>query len=254
MDFMIRAEYRGQGLSGVLGEACFDRCADEGLDALFAFAHHKSLGPFLKLNFDHVTDIAVAQRPLRRTKLPTGANPREAAAMLVAAMLPRGRGHGFVTETCATADAPLDEIWALWQREEGLCRADRSPRWWQWRFCEDRGMYEWIIARSKSGALAAAVVLGRVEGRGSVAEVVGHEASAIEATISKAMTVAESRGCTAMTTATNRPEVLRALTRTGFARRRRLSLCVRRISYRTLPANLHTPNSWRISPADLNTL
>ncbi len=254
-DAMTRAEHRGQGILGALTEACFDRCAEAGIDALYAFPDENgsSYRQLLKANFDHVSDITVAQRPLNRPQSGDGARPRRVAATLAAAMLPRGRRSGFAARACTTDEAPLDEIWDLWQRQGGICRVDRSPDWWRWRFSVERGRYEWIIARSPSGALASAAVLGWRNGQAGLAEIVGSEPAAFESAISTTMRVAEGLGYTALTAATNRPEALRALTRTGFWRRRRLALVVRRISYRTLPANVHTPGTWSVSAADLDT-
>jgi predicted N-acetyltransferase YhbS len=251
LDAMTRAEYRGKGIVGTLAEACFDQCAAAGIDALYALPNANSYGPLRKANFDHVLDITVAQRPVPGPRTNRGA--RGAAAAAVAAALPRGRRGGFIVERCTTDEAPLQEALALWQLQGGECRVDRSPQWWRWRFSADRGRYEWILARSRSGDLAAAVVLGWRDGQAGLAEVLGSDAAAIESAIAAAIRAAAGHGYTALSTATNRPEVLRALTRTGFLRRRKLPLVVRRISYRTLPANVHAADAWSISPGDIHT-
>jgi hypothetical protein len=252
-DAMTRSGYRGQGMMGALAEACFERIGALGVDAIFAFPNRHSLRPLLRANYTHVTDLPVLRRQMAAVHSTRGTGARGAAVSVAGRLLPKGRQRGFATEVKVAHEAPLEEILLLWQHQGGICRVDRSLEWWSWRFSPQMGEYEWIVSRTGTGSLAAAVVLAASEPQASIVEVVGSDPRAVESAVSVAVRRAESAGCASMRTSTNRPEALRALRRASFIKRGGLPLLVRRISQRTLPVNLSDSEAWRVTAADMET-
>jgi len=258
VDTMTHPDYRSQGMFTTLANACMELAADRGVEALYGFPNSNSYPGFIrKLNWDYTGDIQSWVRPIRFSKHPQIPNIGGWLANGLARVMPKGRTSDLVLHTGPPSAEVLEQLVAVWESQEGVCRVNRTSGWLQWRFDPDSCMkYEWVVAFRGAEPLAAAVWgidMVKGNGDGKLAELVGVDPLAVEAVLGWVVRQALERGCPILSTVTNLAGFERPLRCSGFIKGRRIPLIVRSLTNRTLGGNIHDHNSWRFIGADLDT-
>jgi len=150
---------------------------------------------------------------------------------------------------------------SAWQNRNPGCAITRDQRWIDWRYSDDTDNdYEWVCAYDR-GALVAAGVWGMrnaewgvcVDLRAHVTELMGLSDGAARAVLAYMIARARTRGAMLIETINNIPLIMSSLRRAGFIAHRRAPFIVRGLSARTLDANIHSHESWRIEGGDVDT-
>jgi hypothetical protein len=134
----------------------------------------------------------------------------------------------------------------------GTCQTERTPEWYDWRFSPLMGnRHEWLTLEAKGRAVAYAVWGRGFGGRTALlSDVVGESAAAIAAAIACAFDQARAAGCSALSTATNRPDLLPALRANGFRLTGAMPFKVRSLTSRAFASSIDAFENWRLLGAD----
>jgi len=256
LDTMTHPDYRGQGMFTVLAEECMRYAAKRGIEALFGFPNENSFPGFVRrLDWDHTGDIPLWFRPLtigRHRRVPAwGAATATAAARL----LPKGDRGGFEVVAMAPLPVILDAFLERCARTSGACRVERTTRYLSWRFSSDSDMqYRWASVY-RDNALKAFGVWGidLRTGNAVLAELLSDDAAAASAALARMLRDALIAQCPLMLAASARPQLAPVFRRASFMKRGCLPLIVRKLTPRTLGANVHVHANWDIFGADLDT-
>ena len=259
LDTMTHPDYRGQGMFTVLAEQCMQFAAARGIVALYGFPNENSYPGFVrKLDWDCTGNIPLWVRPLRPSahhRIPKWAGP---FTDLAAKVLPSGRSNSFRIDNAPPDPNSLDALLDEWRARAGRCRVERTVDRYLWRFSQASGMqYRWACAyEGNEGNRLASLAVWGIDirsGNAVLAEVIGQRPEALEAVISTVVRQAKQNGCSVMRAASSITQVRRVLKRTGFIQYGNLPLIVRKLTPKTLGANIHTHERWDIFGADLDT-
>lgn len=256
LDTMTHPDYRGQGMFTRLAIATFDLAADRGVKALYGFPNAASYPGFVrKLNWDHVRDIPRWTRVLSPSRLTSMPRPLARVAdrfsrALTPAASERGIAEGMPTEE--SLEELLERLHG--GSPKGSCSVDRSVSWMKWRFSQDSGRaYRWIHTTGQAEGFAVAVWGIREDGHGVLSDVLGFTQDAIDIVVRHAVHQALEAGVPALHSVTNRPMIVKALRRAKFVPRKPLPLITRSMTHENLDGNIHDPESWLVSAADIDT-
>jgi len=256
LDTMTHPDYRGQGMFTVLAERCMQFAAARGIEALYGFPNEHSHPGFVrKLDWDCTGNIPLWVRPLRPSthrRLPGWAGP---FADVGASFLPKGSRGLFRIEDEPPDNRSLETLLTQWRVPKGRCRVERTVARYLWRFAEASGMqYRWVCAYD-GDHLASVAVWGTDirNGNALLSEVLGQRPDAIEAVVSTVVRQAMHSRRPILRAASSCMEVRRVLKRTGFIQHGSLPLIVRKLTPKTLGANVHTHQLWDVFGADLDT-
>lgn len=257
LDTMTHPDYRGQGMFTVLAEECMNYAAARGIQALYGFPNENSQPGFIRrLDWDHTGEIPMWFRPLvlsKHKRVPGWIGP---FADIGAALIPQARiVHGVEIRTSMPSSTALQSLLAAWQKTVLTCSIERSVARYLWRFDAASGMkYEWKSAY-KDGRLLAIGVWGMDirSGNAVLAELLGIDDDAIVSVLSALLTSARNANCPLMHAVSSRIRVNRILRRNGFLKRRGLPLIIRKLTTKTLTANVHVHENWDVFGSDLDT-
>lgn len=256
LDTMTHPEYRGQGMFTVLAEECMRYAAARGVEALYGFPNDNSQPGFVrKLDWDCTGSVPMWVRPLKisvHRRTPSWAG---AAADMAARLLPRGRTGTFELSHGASPPENLEGLLALWHAQKGLCRVDRSPAQYLWRFAPAAGMRYQYVCAHRSGRLAGMGIWGIDirNGNAVLAELLAVDAAAAEGVLSAIVRSTVTSGCPLMLAISSRATLAPVLIRCGFVRSGSIPFIVRKLTARTLGANVHSHSNWDLFGADLDT-
>ncbi len=256
LDTMTHPDYRGQGIFPILAEQCMKYAAARGIEALYGFPNGNSQPGFVrKLDWDYTGDIQIWARPLaigRHKLVPRWAAPLASGA---ARLLPRGSSSGFAIRAQMPPAEAMDQVLACWRERKGLCRVERTTEHFAWRFSTASSMrYRWVCAY-RGAELVAIGVWGTDirNGNAVLAELLTDDVAAARAVLSVMIGEATAAGCPLMRAVSSRELLVPALRRCGFVREGGLPLIVRKLTARSLGANVHTHARWDLFGADLDT-
>lgn len=257
LDTMTHPDYRGQGMFTVLAENCMQFAAGRGIEVLYGFPNESSYPGFVrKLDWDCTGNIPLWVRPLcpsAHHRIPRWAGP---FADLGAKILPKGRCGSFRIEGAPPDSHSLETLLTEWRALVGRCRVERTVDRYLWRFSPASGsQYRWVCAYKGDCLLSVAVWGVEIRnGNAVLAEVLGQDPAAVEAVVSASVRQAMQSSSPIMLAASSLGGVRQALKRTGFIHHGGdLPLIVRKLTSRTLGANIHTHELWDIFGADLDT-
>jgi predicted N-acetyltransferase YhbS len=256
MDTMTHPDYRGQGVFVAVAGAAIEHAASLGMEVFYGFPNPTSLPGLLRLNWDHVTDVPNWTRPVCvASLLPPVVGP---LAELVAGWLPRGRRAGVEVRAGRPDAAELDAVLDRWRAQKRLCRVDRSAAWLDWRYDPRSGVdFDWFGAYRGGQAVGYGVAGARTAawstGRMHIFELTSDDSEASSAMLAAMIDRATERSMRVLKAATNDPELVRLLRRTGFIKRGSRGLLVRAQTARVLGGNIHMASSWRIDGGDADT-
>jgi len=257
LDTMTHADFRGQGMFTVLADECMRYAAKRGVEALYGFPNESSRPGFVrKLDWDCTGDVPIWIRPLRVSKhrrTPTWLGP---AADLAAMLLPRGRARAFEMRITPPSDDAIEAILAPWRDQKGICRVERSAAHFAWRFAEASGMRYAHVCAYRNSELFAMGVWGIDirNGNAVLAELLSLDSAAAQAVISVIVDFAARAECPLVFAVNSRSSLAFSLARCGFIRCGTIPFIVRKLTARTLGANVHTHANWEVFGADLDTM
>jgi len=255
LDTMTHPDYRGQGMFTRLAEAAMGYAAGQGVEVLYGFPNANSQPGFVnRLDWDLTGTVPAWIRPLRPSRhrrVPPWAG---GGLDLAARLLPSGRTGSFEMRSGAPDAASLEGLLQHWRSSFRGCRVERDAQRYAWRFAAASGFeYRWLTAYRDATAEAAAIWGVSPRGGGAVlAEVLSTGADrAREAVVSAAVHAAREAGCPFMAAVSSGGAGL--LARCGFLPRPALPLIVRKLTTRTLGANVHAHANWDLFGADVDT-
>lgn len=256
LDTMTHPDYRGQGMFTVLAEECMGYAAARCIVALYGFPNENSQPGFVrKLDWDCTGEIDVLMRPLKASRhksTPAWAAP---LADALGQWMPRGSAGRFELREGVPAAADVDTLLAQWREGAAHCSVERSAERYAWRFDAQSGMqYRWCCAYD--GQQLAAFAVWGIDirnGNAVLSELIATQPDAARAALSGALGAALAAQCPVMLAVCQRGSVGPVLRRAGFMRRSGLPLIVRKLTIRTLGANVHTHANWDVFGADLDT-
>lgn len=256
LDTMTHPDYRRQGMFTVLTEHCMNLATDRGVEVLYGFPLENTIQGFIhKLDWQCTGNVPIWIRPLHPSKhyrVPNWASP---FADIVSKVLPKGNCRQFHLENAIPAKPSLELLLNEWRSQKGRCRVERTYERFLWRYSENSGMkYRWVAAYE--GEHLKSIAIWGVEirnGNAVLAEVIGMEPDAIEAAISWVIRQALQSDCPLLLAVSSLISVNSIFKRTGFFQRGSLPLIVRKLTARTLGANIHMHELWDIFGADLDT-
>lgn len=257
LDTMTHPDFRGQGMFTVLAEECMRYAAKRGVEALYGFPNDSSQPGFIrKLDWDHTGDVPMWIRPLRisrHRRTPSWIAP---VADLVAFLLPRGGARAFDMRTGPPATDAIEGILAPWRERKGICRVERSAPHFAWRFASASGMRYAYVCAYRNDELSAMGVWGIDirNGNAVLAELLSLNSAAAQAVLSVIVDTATHAQCPLLFAINGRPSLASSLSRCGFVRCGTIPFIVRKLTARTLGANVHTHSNWEVFGADLDTM
>ena len=257
LETMTHPDYRGQGMFTVLANESFIAAADRGVEVLYGFPNSNSFHGFVRrLNWDHTGDVGLWVHPLHmglHHRVPAALKP---FAEIAGAIWPSGNSRGFEVSHSPEPPNDLAALAARSVSDKDSCSIDRSASWLQWRYSPAAGAnYEWVTARRAGGDAVAAIVWGAdLRNRNAVfVDFLGDDSAGLRAALSAALRRAHARQHSLATALVQYPAAERVLRANGFIRAGRLPLIVRKLTARTLGANIHDHASWRIVGGDVDT-
>jgi len=259
LDTMTRPDYRNQGMFTALAKTCMELATTKGVEALYGFPNESTYHGFVhRLNWDHIGDIPNWIRVLNSDALESYSIPIRQILSLGIPLLPIGNNTPRGIEIRMGAPNE-DEVVSLArsmspENQKGICRIERSKEWIKWRFdSASQRRYVWFTAY-RGGKAEACAVFGTNDWREMpLIDVLGSDAQALEAVVSKATRHAKELGLPAIRAVTNDGNTERALKTCGYFRHGNVPLIVRSMTSRNLDGNIHLHSSWRIASADLDT-
>lgn len=256
LDTMTHPDFRGQGMFTVVAEECMRYAAARGVEALYGFPNSNSQPGFVRrLDWDCTGEIGTWARPLRPSRHPR--SPRWAGPLLdmAAACWPSGRAAGCELRLDWPDSDALDGLLQPQAARDGVCRVEHSAAYFAWRFAADAGLRYRPVAAWRAGSLVAFAVWGTQlrNGVAVLSELTACDAAAGQAVLSAAVAQAREAQCPLMLACSNRPDLRGTLARCGFVRYGGLPLIVRKLTARTLGANVHTHAAWELFGSDLDT-
>lgn len=254
LDTMTHPDYRGQGMFTVLAEECMRRAAERGIEALYGFPNENSRPGFVrKLDWDCTGDIPIWVRPLtisKHRRVPSWAGP---LANVAVRFLPSGRLGALEERAEMPTYIAQQELIDRWREQQGLCRVERSQERFAWRFSAASGMqYRWVCAYQGEKLLAMGVWGTDIRnGNAVLSELLSIDAFSAEAVLSTI--IQNAAACPLILAVSSRTELVSTLRRCGFVRHGNFPLIVRKLTARSLGANVHTHSNWEVFGADLDT-
>lgn len=262
MDTQTHPDYRGQGVFVATALACYEIAARRGYEFIYALPNPLSYPGFVKhMNWNCPGGIGHWVRPVRPSRHPRMPGALGPIADAVAGLWPKGGGRGLDVAVAPPTEEERAGLLADWCPGIRLCRVERTPQWYAWRYAESAAMgYEWIVAR-RAGKIAAAGVLGMkdatweggADGRAHVVELLGSDRDGLSAVLAAMIGRADARGAWLIETLTDIDPIVAVLRRAGFVRKGAPPLIVRRLNARNLDANVHLIDSWRFMGGDVDT-
>ncbi|MBC7603792.1 MAG: GNAT family N-acetyltransferase [Ramlibacter sp.] len=257
LDTMTHPDFRGQGMFTVLAEECMRYAAARGVEALYGFPNDNSQPGFVrKLDWDCTGLVPMWIRPLRVSKhrrTPSWIGP---VADLAALLLPRGRTRAFEMRAGSPSVDVIEGILAPWRAQKSICRVERSAAHFAWRFGPASGMRYTYVCAYRNDQLSAMGVWGIDirNGNAVLAELHSRDSAAAQAVLSAIVDVAIDANCPLLLAVSGRPSLASTLARCGFIRCGAIPFIVRKLTARTLGANVHTHSNWEVFGADLDTM
>jgi len=255
LDGMTHPDYRGQSIFKDLSERAMEAAADRGLVALYGFPNEFSLPVLLKADWARTGLVSRWVRvltPSRIARIPAFLGP---LADLASTLLPSGSLHGLQMTYERPTDAELESLLEGWRRQERLCRVERDRTRMDWRFSPaSQSSYEWVCARSNQ--MLAAVAIWSVSlpsGNARLCELLGDTPEAVLAVVSATVARARAARCPAMHALSSTPQANLALKQCGFFLRPGAVQIVRKLTVKSLAANIHQHDNWHIFGADVDT-
>lgn len=256
LDTMTHPAFRGQGMFTVLAEECMRYAAARQVEVLYGFPNENSKPGFVRrLDWDCTGDVSTWVRPLKPSR--HARTPRWAGAVVdgAAALWPRGRSRGFDLQFALPPAEELDKLLQPHAPRDGVCRVERSAAYFAWRYGNASGMQYRPVAAYRGARLAALAVWGVQlrNGNAVLSELVAADAPAAQAALSGALLQASADSRPLMLACSSRAGLASTLARCGFVRYGALPLIVRKLTVRTLGANVHTHANWDLFGSDLDT-
>jgi hypothetical protein len=114
--------------------------------------------------------------------------------------------------------------------------------------------YQYVCAY-RAGQLAGMGIWGIDirNGNATLSELLALDAAAAESVLSAIMRSTVASGCPLMLAISSRADLVSVLIRCGFIRSGSIPFIVRKLTGRTLGANVHTHSNWDLFGADLDT-
>lgn len=256
LDTMTHPDYRGQGMFVRLAEACMDYAAREGIEALYGFPNENSFPGFVRrLDWDHTGNTSIWVRPIHPSSHHRISRWIGPVVDFGSTLMPVGSTRGFQVQSGCPGKADLESLIEIWRECGGRCRVEKTVERLIWRFSVHSGMrYRWISVY-RGSKLAAIGVWGvdRRTGNAQLAEVLAVDARGADAVVSATVTEAKQSRCPFLIAASTRNDLKSSLRRSGFIRSGSIPLIVRKLTARSLPANVHSHDLWNIFGADLDT-
>ena len=259
IDAVTLPEYQGQGMFTALASTCHELAARQDIVMVYAVPNDNSYFAFRhRLNFHHVFDFPRWTRlldPAAHPRIPRLIAP---VASVAARLLPLPSDATVRIEMGWPSPGAIEGLLADWRAVPSLCRIERSTEWWNYRCGAGSGRQYQCLTGWRGTTLVALAVWAPDPfshyPRGMLAELVCADGGAGRAVISAAIQAARSAGCAVLNTVANDPAILAVLRACGFFRLRATPFILRQLTPRTLGANVHDPDAWRILGADLDTL
>jgi len=255
LDGMTHPDYRGQGMFRDLAEKGMEVAAGRGIEALYGLPNEFSLSVLLKADWANIGPIPRWVRilnPSQTGRIPAFLGP---LSDLVAGFIPNGGSHGLRIDFQRPADAEIEVLLAEWRKPGKLCRVERDLARLNWRFDPgSQASYEWVCARSNQSLAALAVWrVSPPSGTAMLCELLGEEPEALQAVVSGIIGRSRAAHCATMHAISSLPQANLALRKCGFILRPGPPLIVRKLTVKTLGANIHQHDAWQIFGADVDT-
>jgi len=254
LDTMVHPDYRGQGMFIALATECYALAASRGTQVLYGFPNANSYpGLTGRLAWTHVGDVPRWVRHLDLSKHPRMPSALKPIGRLANRLLPRGRaGRGIDIGSGRPDAVSLSRLLERWRAPTALCRIERTPDWYDWRFAAaSGGGYEWLTAW-RGGEARAALVISHAAG--AIAELLGDDEEALEALVAAVVRRAAEGGGATMSAMTNDAPAVAALKACGFFPRAKIPLIVRALTDQSFPVDIMQSANWSIRPADFDTV
>jgi GNAT superfamily N-acetyltransferase len=254
-DAMTHPDYRNQGIFTALTRASEELAAKKGVKVLYGFPGKNSYHALThRLNWELVGHIPMWIRALNSGAFKSYSIPIRQVLSVGIPLLPVGNSTAPGIEIRMQAPT-LDELGSLTgsmypENEKGICRIERTKEWIVWRFDPaSQRQYLWFTAYRGGKAKACAVFATECWGDLPLIDVLGYDAQALEAVVSKATLHAKELGLPIVEAITNDGNAERALKSCGYLRRKSIPLIVKSLT----TGNVDFHSSWRIASADVDT-
>lgn len=253
VDTMTHPDYRRQGVLLQLANAGMEVAASKGIEVLYGFPNEASYPASIRrLNWRHIGDATSWTRPLRADSLLRVPRAMRPAVSLALRAWPRADTDAFDVRIGKPTCETIASLLAHRGGNRCTCQTERTPDWYDWRFSPLVGnRHAWLTLEAKGRPVAYAV-WGR-DPSGKVAflsDVVGESDAAIAAAIACAFDQARAAGCSSLSTATNRRDLLPALRANGFRLTGAMPFKVRSLTPRGFASNIDAFENWRLLGAD----
>lgn len=250
VDSMTHPAYRNQRIFTALASASMEYMTSHGYDMVYGFPNTKAIASFVNhLNWDFTGTIPQRKRYI----LPV------LPLLNFLCLTPRSP-HG----ECRTGipSAPLIEaFFATYPQEQRTSSVTRNADWLLWRHHPaNRHHAHWHGLYDASGALIGLAIWNHTPGTtfGSITELWALHSSDYAVLLHAIMREAMALNIRSLCTYISNPALARTLTRCGFLtdprRTTALTLCVRSLTTRIYPSNIHTHANWRLMGGDVDFL
>jgi GNAT superfamily N-acetyltransferase len=251
MDAMTHPDYRSQGLFVRLAEQCYGLLAERGYQVIYGYPGDLSYpGGTRRLNWDHVCEIPRWVRPLWFFGTSSLSGIGAATSLLWSSTA--AKDFRIVPENPGP-----DMVAALVKRcgeNKDICRLKRGPEWFAWRYHADSDRdYRWIAAYA--GAELKGLAVWRFDPatrRVFLCELIG-EPQSIRAVLENVLRAAYRQKARVLDFPTNDRALIPLLQSNGFVRRPGYRFVVRSLTGKTLPANIHMAEAWRLYGGDIDS-
>jgi GNAT superfamily N-acetyltransferase len=253
IDTMTHPDYRRQGVLVQLALAGMEVAAANGVEVLYGFPNEASYPASVRrLNWNHIGNCVSWTRPLRADSLLRIPRVMRPAVSLALRAWPRADTNSFDVRV---GKPRRETIAALLEYRGGngrTCQTERSPEWYDWRFAPLMGSKHTWLTLESHGRPVAFAVWGREPGGKTalLSDVVGENESAIAAAIAFVLDHARAAGCSALSTLTNRQDLLLALRANGFRFTGEMPFKVRSLTSRPFRTSIDKFENWRLLGAD----
>lgn len=256
LDTMTHPDYRGQGMFTVLAEECMRYAMARGIEALYGFPNENSYPGFVrKLDWDCTGLVSMWVRPINigsHKCVPRWIAP---AATAISKVLPYGSRPGYELIERMPTSFELEPLLSVTRTRREFCSVERTGAYLSWRFSSDSAMRYRSICATRGGELRAFGVWGTDirSGNAMLCELLGEDLDALRAVLAACVEQASAAECPLMLSVSSRVGLETILRGAGFFRRAGIPLIVRKLTARTLGANVHEHANWEIFGADLDT-